>query len=322
MDYSWPLNESEIATLRAGMSRLGYKVKFCPVSGLIQLFNKDNVNEDGDVDQTRPQYLFMEPENMAEIRKKKLFRMGEIYTSKYGHTKIKFHDYRGFISYYTIGEYIIYTLKGKAEKYHCYHHPGTNPLFILNGHVMRDASNVWQFQDGSLFQIMHNEIIKINGTDRLVKTNLKINKGSICEIKMSTNPVNVITLIIEQNIYFIRKHKLDSYTKHELYLDGGEYWFVHPDAYTDPGRGVINLYSTTTGKIADNIVFEHYTKINKEPGEVYVAKGIAYPSSAKYTYIYSIDIEYGEKIYFGVENDNIVYIPPQSNGKLTKPAVR
>jgi hypothetical protein len=70
MGDSWPLNESEKTALIVGMSRLGYKVKFCPVSGFIQLFNKDNVNEDGDVDQTNPQYLFMEPEDMAEIRKK------------------------------------------------------------------------------------------------------------------------------------------------------------------------------------------------------------------------------------------------------------
>jgi hypothetical protein len=153
------------------------------------------------------------------------------------------------------------------------------------------------------------------------KTNLKITKGTICGIKMSTNPVNIITFTIHQNIYFIRKHKLDSYTKHELYLDGGEYWFVYPEVYTGKHRG-LNLYSTATGEIADNIVFEHYTKINKEPDEVYVANGIAYPTSAKYKYIYSIDIEYGEKIYFGIENDNIVYIPPQSNGKLTKPAFR
>jgi hypothetical protein len=321
MDYSWPLNESEIAALRAGMSRLGYKVKFCPMSGFIQLFNKDNVNKDGDVDQTKPQYLFIRLEDMAEIRKKKLFRMGVIHTSENGHTRIRFHDYYGSIGYYSNREYNVYTLKGEAKMYCCYYHTGTNPLFILNGHMMRDASNVWQFQDGSVFQIMHDKIIKINGTDRFVKTNLKINKGSICKIKMSTNPVNIITLTIEQGIYFIRKHELNSYTKHELYLDGGEYWFVYPEIYTGKYRG-LNLYSTSTGEVADNIIFEHYTKINKEPGEVYVAKGIAYPTSAKYTYIYSIDIEYGEKIYFGVENDNIVYIPPQSNGKLTKPAVR
>jgi hypothetical protein len=329
-------NETEILKLREGMSRIGYKVKFCTWSGLIQLFKKD-ITFDLGYDPTDIQYLFIEPYLLDRVREKK--RLKNTFMRP-GTENINFGDEYGTIGYKPKSLCRIYTTRGPANVYsnviYTDRPDKLQPLNIIDGSIILDSADVWKMSNGTLVQfknVSNNKykLVEINKAIDLIKTNLKFDEGLIYAILMSVNPVNMITFTVERVPYFIRQHKLVGFSRHSLRIDSGtddapnvnDYWFAKPSGDNPYNNNGIKLYNASTGEVADNIIFEKYEIVNKVRGEVYTDKGIAYPDSIYDTRLYKINIEFGASLYFIVDEYNLIaYIQPQSNGRFTKPAGR
>jgi hypothetical protein len=334
MSDKW--NDTEILKLREGMSRIGYKVKFCPWSGLIQLFKKD-ITFDLGYDPTDIQYLFIEPYLLDRVRKNK--RLKNTFMRP-GTEDVTFGNERGTIGYKPTASCRIYTTKGTATVYsnviYTNRPDKLQPLNIIDGSIILDSTNVWTMPNGEIIQFKNigngkYKLVKINKDVDLIKTNLKFNEGLIYPILMSVNPVNMITFTVEGEMYFIQKHKLVGFSRHSLRIDSGsddkpdinDYWFAIPKSSVFSNRPKIQLYNMATGEVADNIIFEKYETIVKRRGEVFTADGVTYPDSIYDAHLYKINIEFGASLYFVKEESNlIVYISPQSNGRFTKPASR
>ncbi len=314
------MNDAELLKLREGMNKHGYKIKICPLTGLIRVFKRDDKFDEG-YDPTVINYLFVDSEYFKYIREHKLFK--DCHTCETP-GEFKFGPCPATIDYKNIKcrSGSIFTMFGKARPYRneYSYYSDIQPQYVVDNYIISNPDYLWHFPNG-LFQFQPKgdkyALVEIDKARDLIPTKLNIGDGLIMPITVS-DLIGMLALTIGPQIYFIKKEKLVSYTQYMINCkDNNSYWFI--------GEYNTNLYNVNTGEKFGNAdeFFEPHEVVKKVCGTVFVENNIRYPNSKYYIHLYKVKTESGSSLYFADGEDGAIdYIPPLSSGKFTKPALR